>query len=134
MAATVFVWDMFKNWGVGHASLYLSGGNGSIYVSVWPQMHNLQSGILSHAKIHFINADKLADGTPSWASKPITDLDESKVIKWWGRIQSNPLIDYQHKKAFQISNNETTNYQQAEHEVTTISYLINVRQLLSAPC
>jgi hypothetical protein len=64
-----------------------------------------------------ITAEITCQTGPSTYGNPLCQhgLDESKVIKWWGRIQSNPLIDYQHKKAFQISNNETTNYQQTEH-------------------
>jgi hypothetical protein len=32
----------------------------------------------------------------SGASKPINDLDEAAIISWWGNIQYDPIIDYDH--------------------------------------
>ncbi len=106
MAVTVFVWDMFKyrpgdGIGVGHASLHLHGDKGSIYVSFWPAAHSPKAGWSSPGVVHFINGDIKADGQPSWASKPITSLDEDAIIAWWSKIQSNPLLDYQHKTPIQ---------------------------------
>jgi hypothetical protein len=108
MAVTVFVWDMFKyrpgdGLGVGHASMFVHGAAGTIYISFWPAAHNVKAGWSSPGVVHFINGDKEADGQPSWASKPISTLDEAAIIAWWSKIQANPLIDYQHKKPIQIS-------------------------------
>jgi len=108
MAVTIFVWDMFKyragdGVGVGHASMSIQGQRGSVYISFWPAAHTLRAGWSSPATLHFINGDIRADGKPSWASKPITSLDESAIIRWWSQIQRNPLIDYKHKTPFQIS-------------------------------
>jgi hypothetical protein len=108
MAVTVFVWDMFKyrpgdGIGVGHASMFVHGAKGNIYISFWPAAHSLKAGWSSPGVVHFINGDKQADGQPSWASKPISTLDEGAIINWWSKIQHNPLIDYTHKKPFQVS-------------------------------
>lgn len=108
MPVTLFVWDMFKyragdGLGVGHASMWIQGKNGSIYISFWPAAHTLRAGWSSPATLHFINGDITADGKPSWASKPITTLDEAAIINWWSQIQPNPLLDYKHKTPFQKS-------------------------------
>ena len=107
MSVIVFVWEMFKFApgellpGVGHASLYVNGPHGVIYVSYWPAAHNMKAGWSSQGKIHFMNGDKLHDGTPSWASKPLNGLDEAAIIRWWARTQPDPLIHYQKKESFQ---------------------------------
>jgi hypothetical protein len=111
MAVTIFVWDMFKHRagegiGVGHASMFVHGDKGSIYISFWPAAHSIRAGLSSPGVVHFINGDKKADGQPSWASKPISTLDEGSIIRWWGQIQHNPLLDYKHKTAIQISGAE----------------------------
>ncbi len=108
MAVTVFVWEMFKyragdGVGVGHASMYVNGRAGSIYISFWPAAHNLKAGWSSPGKVHFMNGDIRADGRPSWASKPIVTLDEAAIIRWWSTIQHNPLLDYNNKTPFQLS-------------------------------
>ena len=108
MAVTIFVWDMFKyrsgdGIGVGHASMFVHGNKGSIYISFWPSAHSLKAGWSSPGVVHFINGDKKADGQPSWASKPISTLDEGAIIAWWSKIQHNPLIDYKHKTPIQVS-------------------------------
>jgi hypothetical protein len=108
MAVTVFVWDMFKyrsgdGIGVGHTSMYIHGGKGSIYISFWPSAHSLRAGWFSPGVVHFINGDIKADGKPSWASKPISTLNEPAIISWWSRVQHNPLLDYRHKTPTQVS-------------------------------
>lgn len=54
----------------------------------------------SSAKLHFMNGDKKADGTPDWASKPIDDLDEASIIQWWSRTQPNGLLDFKKRTDF----------------------------------
>jgi hypothetical protein len=108
MAVTIFVWDMFKyqpgeGIGVGHASMFVHGEKGTIYISFWPSAHTLKAGWSSPGVVHFMNGDKKADGQPSWASKTISTLDEGAIIAWWSKIQSNPLIDYVNKKPIQVS-------------------------------
>lgn len=105
---------MFRG-GVGHASLYVHSQQGSIYISFWPSMHRVDKAIFSSAHIHFVNADRLADGTPGWASKPIDDLNESAIITWWKKIQADPIIDYKNKKPFQKSADEISNFQEANN-------------------
>jgi len=113
MAATVFVWDMFKG-GVGHASMHVAAPQGSIYIGFWPtKPGDARSGAYSAGKIHFMNGDRLTDGAPQWASKPITGLDEDAIVKWWGTIQENPVIDYANKKAFQRSPSKDSAFQWA---------------------
>lgn len=108
MAVTIFVWDMFKyrvgeGIGVGHASMFVHGDRGSIYISFWPAAHSIRAGFSSPGVVHFINGDKMADGQPNWASKPISTLDEGSIIRWWSQIQRNPLLDYKHKTPIQVS-------------------------------
>ena len=78
-------------------------------------MHRLDKAIFSSAHIHFINADRMADGTPNWASKPIDNLNESAIITWWRKIQVDPFIDYKNKKSFQVSTEEASNFQEASN-------------------
>lgn len=118
MPATVFVWDMFKRNagrepGVGHAALFVESKRGNIYISFWPSMHRLDKAIYSPGRIHFVNADRLADGVPNWASKPIDNLNEERIIDWWMKIQTDPIINYANKKKFQTSANEANNFQWA---------------------
>ena len=120
MTVTVFVWPMFGrapdgSRGVGHAALYVSGGCGNIYISFWPAEHSPSAGISSPGKVHFINADRLSDGVPQWASKPLVDLNERAIVEWWSHIQFDPLIDYSHKRPFQISKNREEAFQPANH-------------------
>jgi hypothetical protein len=108
MAVTVFVWDMFKyrpgdGIGVGHASMSVHGEKGSIYISFWPSAHTLKAGWSSPGVVHFINGDIKADGQATWASKPIITLDEDAIIRWWSKIERNPLLDYKHKTPIQVS-------------------------------
>lgn len=109
MAVTVFTWDMFKfrpgdGIGVGHAALFIHGQQGNTYISFWPAQHTLKAGWSSSGVVHFINGDIKAEmGLPDWTSKPIEGLDEHAMIQWWSHVQHNPLIDYKHKTATQIS-------------------------------
>lgn len=89
--------------GVGHASMYVNGKHGCIYISFWPTAHSLQAGWSSPGVVHFINGDIKADGEPSWASKPLSTLDEAAIIAWWSKIQHNPLLDYKQKTPIQLS-------------------------------
>jgi hypothetical protein len=107
MSVTIFVWDMFKyrvadGFGVG-LSMWIQNSSGSVYISLWPAAHTLRAGWSSPATLHFMNGDIRADGKPSWASKPITTLDEGAIINWWSKIQPNPMLDYKHKTPFQRS-------------------------------
>ena len=118
MTVTVFVWDMFRRGpdgsrGVGHASMLVNGKYGTCYVSLWPEEHTLAAGLSSPAKVHFMNGDRLADGVPSWASKPLENLDEKAIIAWWGSIQRDPLIDYSKKKPFQTASAPDQAFQSA---------------------
>lgn len=110
MAVTVFVWDMFRKtdegFSVGHASMFVKGDKGTIYISFWPSQHSLSAGWHSAGVVHFINADVKANGRPTWASKPLDNLDEGAIIDWWSKVQSNPFIDYKHKTPIQISGAE----------------------------
>jgi hypothetical protein len=120
MTVTVFVWNMGARGpdgtrGVGHAAMHVSGSYGSIYISLWPAEHNPKAGWSSPAKVHFLNGDKLWDGRPNWASKPLDRLDEKAIIQWWSKIQHNPLIDYKHKKPFQLDTNKDTAFQPADN-------------------
>ena len=120
MTVTVLVWNMGSRGpdgsrGVGHAAMHVSGRYGSIYVSFWPEEHSLKAGWSSPGKVHFVNADRLADGQPNFASKPLDGLDELAIIRWWSRIQRDPLIDYKNKKPFQTSNNKDTAFQSAQN-------------------
>jgi len=49
MAVTVFYWEMFKGISVGHTSMFVNGNQGNIYVSYWPEKHNVASGFYSDA-------------------------------------------------------------------------------------
>jgi hypothetical protein len=60
-----------------------------------------------------MNADKQADGVANWALKPLNDLDETAIIQWWSKIQTDPFIDYKDKKPFQKSASKDDNFQQA---------------------
>jgi hypothetical protein len=103
MTVTVLVWDMFhrgpdRSRGVGHAAMHVSGKYGTVYVSLWPAEHSLAAGLMSPAKVHFANGDRLSDGTPQWASKSLDGLNEQAIILWWSGIQRSPLVDYKNKK------------------------------------
>jgi hypothetical protein len=76
-------------------------------------MHRVDKAIYSPGHIHFVNADRLSDSTPSWASKPIRNLDEGAIIAWWRKIQADPIICYGNKKPPQKCSNEATNFQPA---------------------
>jgi hypothetical protein len=82
--------------------MYVNGAAGAIYVSYWPAAHNRKDAWNSQAKVHFINGDLVADGQADWTSKPLVNLDEAAIIRWWSRVQPDPLIDYKRKKAFQM--------------------------------
>jgi hypothetical protein len=97
MTVTVFVWDMLKGGphnGVGHASMHVNGPSGNIYISFWPAKHALKDALYSEGKVHFMTGDKKEDGMPSWASKPIDDLDEGKIIKFWNEFDPSSALDY----------------------------------------
>jgi hypothetical protein len=119
MTVTVFVWNMVSRGpdgiGVGHAAMHVGSRYGSIYVSFWPEEHSPKAAWSSPGKVHFVNADRLSDGTPHWASKPLDGLDEQAIIRWWSTIQHDPLIDYKHKKPFQLSTNKDTAFQAADN-------------------
>jgi hypothetical protein len=127
MTVTVFTWDMLKRGpgdflpGVGHAAMHVSGPQGSIYVSLWPKEHALIEAVSSPAKAHFMNGDKLWDGLPNWASKPLAGLDEGAIIRWWSKIQRNPLIDYNHKQKFQLSTDKKQAFQPANTQYKILS-------------
>jgi hypothetical protein len=93
--------------------MYVHGRYGSIYVSLWPSEHNPIQGWSSPGKVHFINGDRLWDGSPQWASKPLEGLDEAAIVKWWSKTQSDPLINYKHKRPFQLSNIKESAFQWA---------------------
>jgi hypothetical protein len=69
MTITVFVWDMFRGFSVGHASMHVHSDHGSIYVSFWPQAHNPIAALSSPGHIHFMNGDRKSDGMPQWGLK-----------------------------------------------------------------
>ena len=96
MTVTVFTWDMFRG-GVGHASMHVHGSAGNIYISFWPAEHRAQEALSSVGKIHFMRADKDADGIPSWASRPIDDLNEAKIVRFWRDYDATPFLDYKGK-------------------------------------
>jgi len=97
MTVTVFTWDMFKGGefnGVGHASMHVHGAAGNIYISFWPAKHALKDALSSVGKVQFMSGDKKADGMPSWASKPLENLDEEKIIRFWNEFDPNAALDY----------------------------------------
>ena len=97
MAVTVFTWDMFKigpHFGVGHAAMHVHGPQGNVYISFWPAEHSLSKAMLSTGKIHFMRGDKEEDGMPSWASAPITNLDEGRIVDFWKAFDLSPSLDY----------------------------------------
>lgn len=89
MAITVFVWDAHVDM-YGHASLSIDGG---AYVSWWPsgelegKGHTKGNGMLgSRAMASTMKTDKRSEKRiPSWASAPITCLDEDAIGQWWGQ-------------------------------------------------
>jgi hypothetical protein len=92
----VFVWEMFKGLGVGHASMFVHGEHGKAYISWWPAagsgLSRAVNGIESHGLVHSIHADIEEDGTPDWCSKPLRDLDERAIIEWWKGIACSPNL------------------------------------------
>ena len=97
MSVTVFTWDMFnggKYNGVGHSSLHVHGPEGNIYISFWPAKHAVREALSSVGNVHSMSGDKAEDGQPSWASKPLKNLDERKIIKFWNEFDPNSALDY----------------------------------------
>lgn len=97
MSVNVFTWDMFKfgpHSGVGHASMHVHGPQGNIYISFWPAKHATLEAAYSQGKVHFIRGDKEDDGQPSWASKPLRDLNEARIVEFWKAYDSMPGLDY----------------------------------------
>jgi hypothetical protein len=94
---TVFVWEMFKT-GVGHASMFVNGPSGKAYISWWPsastdELHKASNGVFSAGLVHSMHSDiKHEQGNADWASKPLVDLDENKIIKWWNQIAASPNL------------------------------------------
>src|SRR3954468_8681124 len=90
MPVQVFCWDMFKQGpegiGVGHASMMVWGKTRTSYISFWPAAHNPVAAWSSPAKVHSKSFDIQCDGQPNWRSKAINDLDEEKILAWWGKI------------------------------------------------
>jgi hypothetical protein len=108
MAITVFTWDMFKfgkYFGVGHAALYVKNSErkGDIYLSFWPSHRSPISAAWSVGKVHFMSGDKEEDGMPAWASKPLTDLDEGKIIDYWGHFDPNHNLDYKGSRSSNVT-------------------------------
>lgn len=96
MSATVFVWEMAKT-GVGHASLSVRGKAGGAYISWWPaastsSLGRAAHGVMSHGLVHSIRRDKEEDGIPDWASRPIGDLDEAAIVRWWGSLAQSSCL------------------------------------------
>lgn len=96
MAVVVFTWDMFKSGiTVGHASMYVQGQHGDIYISFWPKVvRSPRSAIYSTGALHLIRGDKDEDGQPDWVSRPLEDLDEAAIIKFWKPYDSAAQLDY----------------------------------------
>ena len=114
MTITVFTWDMFRKdpkgeRGVGHASMFVQNKAGNFYISFWPSAHNIFDAIYSTGKVHFMKGDIAHDGQPSWASKPIENLDETKILNFWKGFDSQPFIDYKNKN----SNNFNKNFEKS---------------------
>ena len=94
MAITVFVWnphvDMY-----GHASMHIQNGP---YISWWPTANasnakgrNISTMVGSYAFVNTIRDDKASEGrSPSWASAPITCLDEEAIKLWWIKFSGCP--------------------------------------------
>ena len=90
MAITVFVWDPHVDM-YGHASLSVHNGP---YISWWPSQHTeglgakVGLGMLgSRAIASSMRTDKLNEKrVPSWASAPISCLDEQAISRWWKQL------------------------------------------------
>lgn len=111
MAVTVFTWDMFKfgkQFGVGHAALYVKNAQrGDIYISFWPSARKVNRAVWSVGKVHFMAGDKDEDGMPSWASKPLSGLDETKIIDYWGNFDPNHNLDYKGNSSSNVTHSNT---------------------------
>jgi hypothetical protein len=107
MSVTVFTWDMFKfgrYLGVGHAALYVNNSHyGDIYISFWPAKHSLSAAAWSVGKVHFMAGDKDEDGMPGWASKPLANLDERKIIDYWGNFDPNHNLKYKGAASYHVT-------------------------------
>jgi len=94
VAITVFVWNPSVD-AYGHAAMQIAGGP---YISWWPSIDlPTISGILtnsmfgSYAYVNTMAEDQGAEKRPpSWASAPITCLDEQAISSWWKKFSGNP--------------------------------------------
>lgn len=90
MAITVFVWDPHVDM-YGHASLSVQDGP---YISWWPSSQlsgagaKVGTGMLgSRAVASSMRQDKSSEKRiPSWASAPISCLDEEAIAGWWKKL------------------------------------------------
>lgn len=87
MPITVFTWDPHVDM-YGHASMHIHNGP---YISWWPTStasttagRKISPMFGSYAYVNNMKGDKASEGRPpSWASAPITCLDEQAIEKWW---------------------------------------------------
>lgn len=90
MPITVFVWDPHVDM-YGHASLSVDNGP---YVSWWPSGQLEGAGaktgkhlLGSRATASSMRRDKVSEKrVPSWASAPISCLDEQAIALWWKKL------------------------------------------------
>lgn len=94
MSITVFVWDPNAD-AFGHAAMQIDSGP---YISWWPNRDRpTEKGrslymFGSYAYVNSMKRDKAAEGrVPSWASAPITNLDEAAMKLWWTKFSGCPI-------------------------------------------
>ena len=126
MSVTVFTWDMFKfgpHFGVGHAAMYVQRSAGDIYISFWPAEHSARKSCGSTGLIHFMKGDKDEDGTPSWASKSIENLNEERIAEFWKGFDTSKL-DYKGSQSTNVTRinegGKTYNILLLQHCATTV--------------
>lgn len=91
---TVFVWDPAVDM-YGHASMHIQDGP---YISWWPGEQTVgkkgsKGGAMlgSYAFVNSMRGDKSSEGRPpTWASAPITCLDEEAIKTWWSKFSGCP--------------------------------------------
>ncbi len=116
MTITVFVWDPHVDM-YGHASLSVQNGP---YISWWPSKQTEGAGAKvgtgmfgSRAIASSMKRDKLNEKrVPSWASAPISCLDEKAISDWWKKLSG---------RAGQPIDEKTPNLSSGRYNVLTTS-------------
>lgn len=94
MSITVFVWEPHVDM-YGHASMHIKDGP---YISWWPTSaastdlgRKTHPMLGSYAFVNSMRQDKASERRPpSWASAPISCLDEGAIAAWWRLFSGCP--------------------------------------------